>query len=53
MSYNDVATASWNPFPGKLFNKPSYKKKGVDVNKGCVIDYESDDVTPQNYLAII
>ena len=41
MSYNDVAKDSRNPFPGKLFNKPTPAgTPGVDVNAGCVIDYE-------------
>jgi len=38
MSYNDVAKDSENPIPNTLFNKPT-KGAGVDVNKGCVIDY--------------
>lgn len=52
-SYNDVAKSSRNPFKGKLFNKPTYKNPGVDVNEGCVIDYQGADVTPANYLAVI
>ncbi|EGR26897.1 peptidase c13 family protein, putative [Ichthyophthirius multifiliis] len=52
-SYNDVAKDSENPFPNQLFNKPTYKKPGVDINKGCVIDYEGDDVKPENYLSVI
>lgn len=39
MSYNDVAKSPENPFPNQLFNKPSGSNPGVDVNKGCVIDY--------------
>lgn len=51
-SYDDVATDSQNPFPGKLFNKPT-TGAGVDVNKGCKIDYKGDDVTPTNYINVI
>ncbi|EAR87482.1 peptidase C13 family protein (macronuclear) [Tetrahymena thermophila SB210] len=52
-SYNDVANNKQNPFKGTLFNKPTYKNPGVDVNQGCVIDYEGKDVTPANYLAVL
>jgi legumain len=52
MSYDDVASSSENPYPNQLYNKPS-SGKGVDVNKGCVIDYKGDDVTPDNYIAVI
>jgi len=38
-SYNDAASSSYNPFPNQLFNRPTYKEKGVDVNDGCIIDY--------------
>lgn len=51
-SYNDAAKDSENPFENKLFNKPS-KGPGVDVNKGCVIDYEGSHVNPENYLAVL
>ena len=43
LSYNDVAKSWHNPFSyrGKLFNKPTKKGvKGVDVNDGCIVDYE-------------
>lgn len=52
MSFNDVAKSSENPYPNTLFNKPS-TGAGVDVNKGCVIDYEGSAVTPKNYEAIL
>lgn len=48
-SYDDVASSSQNPFPGKLFNKPN----GNDVYGGCVIDYRRGDVTPKFYLAVL
>ena len=31
LAYDDIASAKNNPFPGKIFNKPSYKDPGVDV----------------------
>lgn len=52
MSYDNAASSIWNPFPNKLFNKPS-TGPGVDVNKGCVIDYRREDVSPANYEAIL
>lgn len=51
-SYNDVAKSTSNPFPNQLFNKPS-TGPGVDYNKGCVIDYQQHDVTPQIYMAVL
>lgn len=53
MSFNDVATSSENPFPGKLFNKPDPEGHGVDVNDGCKVDYEGADVTRENYLDVL
>eukprot|EP00494_Astrolonche_serrata_P006161 UN06178 len=51
LSYNDVAKSSENPFPGKLFNKPTPKgTPGIDVNAGCKIDYEGEDVTAKNVI---
>jgi legumain len=52
-SANDVANSSYNPIKGKLFNKPTYNEPGVDVNEGCKIDYEGEDVTPENFLAVL
>jgi len=52
MMYDDVAQDLSNPFPGKLFNKPS-EGEGVDVYAGCEIDYRGDDVTPENFLAVL
>lgn len=49
LSYDDVASASQNPFPGKLFNKPD----GEDVYEGCNIDYRGGDVTPENFMNIL
>jgi legumain len=49
MAYDDIANDPENPIPGKLYNKPN----GDDVYAGCVIDYKGDDVTPENFLAIL
>lgn len=49
LSYDDVASATQNPFPGKLFNKPD----GEDVYAGCNIDYKGKDVTPTTFLDVI
>lgn len=48
-AYDDIASSSQNPFPGKVFNKPD----GPDVYAGCVIDYKSSDVTPKNFLSVL
>ena len=54
MSYDDVATASQNPFKGQLFNKPTPKgTPGVDVYAGCNIDYKGKDVTPANVINVL
>eukprot|EP01062_Namystynia_karyoxenos_P060704 TRINITY_DN523_c0_g1_i8.p1 TRINITY_DN523_c0_g1~~TRINITY_DN523_c0_g1_i8.p1 ORF type:complete len:462 (+),score=192.33 TRINITY_DN523_c0_g1_i8:114-1388(+) len=52
--YDDIAHNSENPFPGKIFNKPT--KRGVagrDVYAGVKIDYKGEDVTPENFLSVI
>lgn len=48
-SYDDVASASQNPFPGQLFNKPD----GEDVYAGCNIDYRGKDVTPEKFMSVL
>jgi len=53
MAYDDIASSSSNPFPGKIFNKPSGSDAGKDVYAGCHINYKGQDVTPANYLAIL
>jgi len=53
MAYDDIASSSSNPFPGKIFNKPSYKDAGVDVYKGVVIDYKGNNVTPEIFDAVL
>ena len=49
LSYDDVASSSQNPFPGKLFNQPN----GKDVYAGCQIDYSGSQVTPSTFLGVI
>lgn len=49
MLYDDVADAEDNPFPGELFNRPD----GEDVYKGCAKDYVGNDVTPENFVAVL
>ena len=49
MAYDDIANNSLNPYPGKIFNKPD----GNDVYAGCVLDYTGDEVTPENFVAIL
>jgi legumain len=54
MNYDDAANDRHNPFPGKLFNKPTAAGvPGVDVYEGCVIDYRGKDVVPENFMAIL
>ncbi|KAF4650945.1 hypothetical protein FOL47_000767, partial [Perkinsus chesapeaki] len=53
LSYNDVINDPENPYPGKLFNKPTGDKPGVDVYKGCKIDYSGKDVTIGNFGAVL
>ena len=54
LAADDIANNEENPFPGKLFNKPTPEgTEGVDVYEGCVIDYSGDDVTPDNFVAVL
>jgi len=55
MSYDDAANAKENPFPGKLYNKPTtaLKRQAVDVYKGCKIDYRGKDVTKETFTAVL
>lgn len=53
MTYNDVPYAQENPFPGTLYNKPTYEKTGVNVFEGLVVDYSGNDVTPQNFINVL
>jgi hypothetical protein len=54
LSYDDVPTDPSNPFPGKLFNRPTAAgDPGKDVREGCKIDYRGDKVTAQTFLAVL
>jgi len=54
MAYDDIANNARNPFPGKIFNKPTEAgEAGVDVYAGCKIDYKGKDVTPANFMAVL
>ena len=54
MMYNDIANNSQNPFPGKVFNRPTAAgTPGWDVYEGVKIDYEGNDVTAKNFLAVL
>ena len=52
MMFNDIANSSQNPFPGKVFNHPS-TGAGWDVYEGVKIDYEGNDVSAKNFLAVL
>ncbi|XP_067242721.1 legumain [Chanodichthys erythropterus] len=49
MMYDDLAQSPDNPTPGVIINRPN----GSDVYKGVLKDYIGDDVTPQNFLAVL
>jgi legumain len=53
LAYDDIANNTRNPFPGKVFNKPSYNEPGVDVYNGVKIDYKGNDVTPELFLSVL
>ncbi len=54
MAFDDIASSRENPFPGKVFNKPTDEgTPGVDVYAGCNIDYKGDDVTPANFMKVL
>lgn len=52
-AYDDIANHKNNPFPGKIFNKPTYGQPGVDVYAGVKIDYKGADVNPALFLAVL
>jgi legumain len=52
MAYDDIANSPYNPFPGKIFNKPA-KTGGVDVYEGCNIDYKGENVTAEKLYAVL
>ncbi|XP_028994695.1 legumain [Betta splendens] len=49
MMYDDLAQNSQNPTPGVVINRPN----GTDVYKGVPKDYIGEDVTPENFLAVL
>ncbi|CAJ1074786.1 legumain [Xyrichtys novacula] len=49
MMYDDLAQNEQNPTPGEVINRPN----GSDVYKGVPKDYTGDDVTPENFLAVL
>uniref|UniRef100_A0A2K6KCY1 LGMN n=2 Tax=Rhinopithecus TaxID=542827 RepID=A0A2K6KCY1_RHIBE len=49
MMYDDIAHSEDNPTPGIVFNRPN----GTDVYQGVPKDCTGEDVTPQNFLAIV
>jgi len=54
MAYDDIASSSRNPFPGKMFNQPSAAGvEGKDVYEGCKIDYSGKDVNPANFVNVL
>ncbi|EER14291.1 conserved hypothetical protein [Perkinsus marinus ATCC 50983] len=53
LSYNDVVNHPKNPFKGQLFNKPTGDRPGVDVYKGCEIDYSGEEVTVKNVQGVL
>lgn len=52
-AYDDIANNTRNPFPGKIFNKPSFDEPGVDVYAGVKIDYSGKDVNPTVFLNVL
>jgi len=51
MMEDDVANATENPFPGKLYNKPG--DDSPDVYAGCKVDYRGSIVTADLFLKVI
>ncbi|XP_028855855.1 legumain [Denticeps clupeoides] len=49
MMYDDLAQNEDNPTPGVIINRPN----GTDVYHGVVKDYTGEDVTPENFLAVL
>jgi legumain len=49
MMYDDLANNAENPTPGVIINHPN----GTDVYGGVKIDYSGEDVTPDNFLAVL
>lgn len=46
IAHDDIAKDLFNPYHGRVYNKPSYKQPGEDVYAGISIDYRAHHVTP-------
>jgi hypothetical protein len=54
LAFDDIAKNKENPFPGKVFNKPTAAgTPGVDVYDGVKISYSGKDVTAANFLKVL
>ena len=51
MMYNDVAFDWGNPFYGQLYNRPG--DDSPDVYSGVIVDYEDNDVSPENFVKVM
>jgi legumain len=53
MMFDDIASDPANPFPGRVFNRPTDDRPGRDVYAGVRIDYTGGDVNAGNLLAVL
>jgi legumain len=54
MVYDDIANSRSNPYPGKIFNKPTPKgTPGVDVYAKCQKDYTGQSTTAKAFLNVL
>ena len=53
LDYDDIANSTSNPYRGKVFNKPTFEKPGVDVYAGYKHDYTHAAVTPDVFCAVL
>jgi legumain len=54
MQFDDIANNRQNPYPGKIFNKPTpVGTPGVDVYAGCQKDYVGATVTATNVINVL
>jgi legumain len=54
LAVDDIANYRSNPYPGQIFNKPTPAgTPGVDVYKGCKIDYSGSKVTPEIFTKVM
>ncbi|XP_053330704.1 legumain isoform X2 [Spea bombifrons] len=49
MMYDDIANDTENPTKGVIINRPN----GTNVYEGVLKDYTGEDVTPENFLAVL